>query len=232
MTFSIVGLCKESNQIGICTVSASISHGGHCPFISTMVGAVITQARTNSFHGPHILEMMGKGIHPKVALDASLRSDENFEYRQVGALNWEGEGAAFTGRSTRDWKGHVIGQDFVACGNLVVGEQVVNAISESFRNSAGMPLARRLMDAIAAGQGAGGELGGPHSAALLLDTNQRNPMWPIAVDLRIDWAQDAIQSLRAAYEEWIAHVGRLKEEPITKYYPLTSNIGMDGALIY
>ncbi|TEA79662.1 DUF1028 domain-containing protein [Allopusillimonas ginsengisoli] len=232
MTFSIVGLCKESNQIGICTVSASISHGGHCPFLSSTVGAVITQARTNSFHGHHILQLMEKGIPPKDALEASLRCDSNREYRQVGALNWNGEGAAFTGTSTRDWKGHVIGNDFVACGNLVIGKQVVDAIGEAFSRSKNISLAQRLMGAIEAGQLAGGELGGPHSATLLLDTNKRNPMWPVSVDLRIDWAENAITALRQAYQEWVAHVGRLKNEPITKFYPLTTEIGMDGALIY
>jgi uncharacterized Ntn-hydrolase superfamily protein len=58
-------------------------------------------------------------------------------------------------------------------------------------------LAERLMQALLAGQAAGGEEGPVHSAGLLVYGDQH---WPI-VDLRLDWVDsDPVQALNAAWK--------------------------------
>ncbi|MCM3082206.1 DUF1028 domain-containing protein, partial [Brevibacillus invocatus] len=43
MTFSIVGRCPETGQLGIAISSSSIAVGARCPWVRAGVGAVATQ---------------------------------------------------------------------------------------------------------------------------------------------------------------------------------------------
>lgn len=43
MTFSIIGRCQETGQVGIAISSSSIAVGARCPWVRAGVGAVSTQ---------------------------------------------------------------------------------------------------------------------------------------------------------------------------------------------
>jgi uncharacterized Ntn-hydrolase superfamily protein len=93
----------------------------------------------------------------------------------------------------------VAGEQCVAAGNLLASSGVIEAMVAAFENGEGC-LATRLMNALQAGQEAGGEAGAVHSAALSVVGDLT---WPI-VDLRVDWAEEnpigELGKLWSAYE--------------------------------
>jgi len=74
MTFSIVGRCARSGQLGIAISSSSIAVGARCPWVRTGVGAVATQNVTLPALGPRVLDLLESGkIDPAAALDRARR---------------------------------------------------------------------------------------------------------------------------------------------------------------
>src|ERR1700758_636436 len=84
MTFSIVGRCEETGQLGIAISSSSIAVGARCPWVRAGVGAVATQNVTLPALGPQILDSLEHAqLDPAAALDHALGANAWSEYRQV-----------------------------------------------------------------------------------------------------------------------------------------------------
>jgi len=112
----------------------------------------------------------------------------------------KGDIEAYTGSDCRDWAGHIIGEDYVVFGNVLAGEQVVQAMADAFENSSTCSLDERLLLSIEAGQKAGGQNVSGHSlpelssmlrvydynADPLVFANGRLPVLDLRVDLDID----------------------------------------------
>ncbi len=168
-TFSIVGLDPNTGEIGVAVQSKFIAVGAVVPWARAGVGAVATQSFANVGYGPRALELLGAGKPPAEVVSILTADDPGRARRQVGVLSAEGEAAQFTGDGCLGWAGGICGDGFAAQGNILAGREVVEAMAESFRASAGKaPLAQRLIDALAAGQAAGGDRRGRQSAALLV----------------------------------------------------------------
>lgn len=139
-----------------------------------------------------------------------LKEDPDRETRQVIIIDKEGRTAAFTGTETIEWKGHLIGKGYVAAGNMLVGSEVIEAMSQAFEGSEG-ELAERLMIALEAGEEAGGDKRGKKSAALLVASMEQVGL-PQLLDLRVDKHLDPVRELRRTFEgykEW------MKKQPRT-----------------
>ncbi|APA89503.1 DUF1028 domain-containing protein (plasmid) [Paraburkholderia sprentiae WSM5005] len=186
MTFSIVGRCAKTGQLGIAISSSSIAVGARCPWARAGVGAVATQNVTLPALGPQILDLLeSERVAADVALGRALSASEWSEYRQVTVVDSEGRTALFTGKEALGLHHAVAGNQCVAAGNLLAGKPVIDAMVKAFEGAQGA-LADRLLHAMHAAIEAGGEAGPVHSAALkIVDT----PIWPV-VDLRVDWADD------------------------------------------
>jgi uncharacterized Ntn-hydrolase superfamily protein len=186
MTFSIVGRCPESGQLGIAISSSSIAVGARCPWLRAGVGAVATQNVTLPALGPQILDLLENGqLDPAAALDRVLDASEWSEYRQVTVIDGEGRTAFFSGKEALGTYHAVAGKQCVAAGNMLAGIEVIEAMLPAFEQASGT-LAYRLLAAMHAAIAAGGEAGLVHSAALKI---VGDVSWPI-VDLRVDWADD------------------------------------------
>ncbi|SDV51555.1 DUF1028 domain-containing protein [Chitinasiproducens palmae] len=186
MTFSIIGRCPETGQLGIAISSSSICVGARCPWVRAGVGVVATQNVTLPALGPQILDLLdGAQLVPQQALDRALDANGWSQYRQVTVLDSQGRGASFSGTETLGTHGAVHGEQCVAAGNMLAGTAVVETMARAFENAPGL-LAERLLAAMRAGLAAGGEAGPVHSAALQVVGDL---VWPI-VDLRVDWADD------------------------------------------
>lgn len=186
MTFSIVGRCANTGQLGIAISSSSISVGARCPWARAGVGVVATQNVTLPALGPQILDLLERErIAPDAALDRALKNSEWSEYRQVTVIDAHGRTAFFTGNEALGTHNAVAGDQCVAAGNMLAGKHVIEAMVPAFERAQG-PLADRLLLAMRAALDAGGEAGPVHSAALKVVDAQ---VWPI-VDLRVDWADD------------------------------------------
>ena len=183
MTFSIVGRCAETGQLGIAITSSSIAVGARCPWLRPGVGAVATQNITLPALGPQVLEHLEFGLTPAQALDRTLTRNGYSQFRQLSAIDHLGRTAHFTGSETLGTRHALTGEQCVAAGNLLANLAVVETLVHSFENSEGQ-LADRLLTALVAAMAVGGEAGPVHSAALVVVGELT---WPI-VDLRIDWA--------------------------------------------
>lgn len=204
MTFSIVGRCAETGQLGIAISSSSIAVGARCPWLRPGVGAVASQNITLPALGPEVLDALESGLAPIQAVDQVLTRNGYSQYRQLTAIDHLGRTAHFSGGETLGTHSALAGEQCVAAGNMLAEAAVIAAMVEAFEAAEGQ-LADRLLAALAAGQVAGGEAGPVHSAALVVVGELT---WPI-VNLRVDWADaDPIGELG---ELWQAYRPQLQD---------------------
>lgn len=204
MTFSIVGRCAETGQLGIAISSSSIAVGARCPWLRAGVGAVSSQNITLPALGPQILDGLADGLAPATALDQALSSNGYGQYRQVAVVDAQGRTAPFSGSHALGTHNAVAGDQCVAAGNLLASSAVIERMVEAFERSEGC-LAARLLTALQAGQAAGGEAGAVHSAALSVVGDLT---WPI-VDLRVDWADE--NPIGELHKLWTAYEPQLQD---------------------
>ena len=198
MTFSIVGRCADTGQLGIAISSSSIAVGARCPWLRPGVGAVSTQNITLPALGPDVLDLLERGLAPAAALDKSLTSNGYSQYRQLTAIDHLGRTVHFSGSETLGTHNGVAGEQCVAAGNMLADRAVIEAMVLAFEQGEGQ-LADRLLAAMHAAIDAGGEAGPVHSAALVVVGELT---WPI-INLRVDWADERpiteLQKLWDAY---------------------------------
>lgn len=199
MTFSIVGRCAETGQLGIAISSSSIAVGARCPWVRAGVGAVATQNVTLPALGPQILDLLeSQKLDPADALERALGRNGWSQYRQVTVIDNLGRTALFSGQEALGLHNAVAGEQCVAAGNLLARPEVIEAMVEAFETTPGL-LAERLLAAMQAAMAAGGEAGPVHSAALSVVDDLT---WPI-VDLRVDWADhDPIGQLAGLWQAY------------------------------
>jgi len=193
-----VARCPKTLALGVCVSTAAPAVGSRVPHVEARIGAIATQAKTNVLYGINGLKLLKMGLSPQTALETMLKEDSDRESRQVIIIDRKGRSVAFTGRETCDWKGHLIGKDYVVAGNMLVGNSVVDAMAEAFESSEG-ELSERLMKALEAGQKAGGDKRGKTSAALLVAQKGQVGTHPL-LDLRVDEHQDPVRELRRVFE--------------------------------
>jgi uncharacterized Ntn-hydrolase superfamily protein len=199
MTFSIIGRCRQTGQLGVAISSSSIAVGARCPWVRAGVGVVATQNVTLPSLGPQILDLLeSRELSADAALEAAIGAHEWRAYRQVSVVDREGRTAMFTGAEALGLHQAMAGEQCVAAGNMLADTQVIDSMVQAFESSAGA-LADRLLAAMHAAVRAGGEAGPVHSAALKIADTQ---VWPI-VDLRVDWADnDPIGELDALWHAY------------------------------
>jgi len=196
-TFSMVARCPKTFSLGVCTSSAAPAVRSRVPHVEAEVGAIATQANTNLLYGLNGLKLLKKGFLPKTTLENLLIEDADRETRQVIIIDKQGRTAAFTGKGTINWKGHIIGEDYTVAGNMLVGSRVIEAMAQTFEDSEGK-LAERLMEALEAGQEAGGDRRGKTSAALVVANKEQNGTSSF-IDLNVDRHQNPVKELRRIF---------------------------------
>jgi uncharacterized Ntn-hydrolase superfamily protein len=195
-TFSIVAFDPETDALGVAVQSKFLAVGTIVPWARAGVGAVATQAMANYNYGPRGLNLMSRGTTAAETVEALISADDEREHRQLGVVDAEGRAATFTGSECFEWAGGATGNHYAAQGNILVGGETVEAMANTFENTVG-DLAGRLLAALDAGQGAGGDSRGKQSAALLVvregggygGNNDR------LLDLRVDDHPEPIREL-------------------------------------
>lgn len=187
MTFSIVARDPDNGDVGVAVASKFLAVGSVVPWARAGAGAVATQSFANVGFGPNGLELLAQGLDAETVLARLLDADEEREQRQVGIVDRSGSAATFTGNACHTWAGGVTGSGFAAQGNILAGEQVVQAMAEAYQSSEG-ELAERLLAALHAGDLAGGDRRGRQSAALYVARagGSYGGLLDRYVDLRVD----------------------------------------------
>lgn len=166
-TFSIVAYDPLRQEWGVAVQSKFPAVGAVVPWARAGAGAVATQAYANLTYGPRGLELMASGLSAADAIRTLTGADEGRSHRQVAMVDAQGRAAAFTGAECTAWAGHIVGEGFACQGNILV-PGTVEAMAARFaavRGGAG-ELADWLVDALEAGQAAGGDSRGRQSAAV------------------------------------------------------------------
>ncbi len=195
-TFSIVAFDPASEELGIAVQSKFLAVGSVVPWARAGVGAVATQAMANVSYGPRGLDLMAEGRTAEETVQELVAADEGRADRQIGVVDARGRAATFTGDDCFSWAGGVTGGHYAAQGNILVGEETVQAMARVYEKADG-DLASRLLAALDAGQEAGGDSRGRQSAALLVvrQAGGYGGQSDRVVDLRVDDHPDPIKEL-------------------------------------
>lgn len=203
MTFSIIARCPATGQFGAAVSSSSPAVAARCVRARAGVGAAVSQNITDPALGPLILEAMGQGHSPERALQ-SLAERPFINYRQLMAIDATQAPAIFTGSNALGRLASAKGEHAACAGNMLASLDVPAAMLSAFERTPGS-LAERLMQAMLAGQAAGGEEGPVHSAGLLVVADLD---WPI-VDLRMDWVERC--PVETLYEAWNVYEPQIQD---------------------
>jgi uncharacterized Ntn-hydrolase superfamily protein len=216
-TYSIAACDLDAAQWGVAVQSKFLSVGSVVPWAEPHVGAIATQAYANPRYGPNGLALLREGRSAQEAVDELTAADDGRDHRQLGIVDAQGNAATYTGKECLEWAGGRTGPGYAAQGNILVSEATVDALAESFEGNADPPLAERLLDCLAAAQGAGGDRRGQQSASLLVVERDGGyaGLSDSLVDLRVEDHERPIEELRRIYglhqaifgetprEEWV-----------------------------
>lgn len=195
MTYSIVARDPATGHLGVAVASRFFAVGGIVPHIRGRIGAVATQAFVNPTYGTDGLQMLAAGQSPAAILRGLTARDDGHPQRQVHMIGMTGKPVAFTGAECIDWAGHLVAEDVSVAGNMLEGPQVVAETLRAYAQTAGKPMAERLLIALQAGEDAGGDKRGRQSAAIKVFRDQ-DYAW---LDIRADDDPDPLAELHRLY---------------------------------
>jgi len=198
MTFSIAARCARTGAFGLSISTSNISVGSRCPFARAKVGAVLTQHRTDPRLGPRGLDLLASGCSAQEAINALVASTPHIGWRQLAVIDPAGRTASYGGGNISSIHNEVHGKDCIAIGNIIANSEVPVAMARAFEADPGLHIGERVLRALEAGIGAGGENGPVRSAALYVVHEQDFPL----VDLRVDAHDQPIGALRLLWEEY------------------------------
>jgi uncharacterized Ntn-hydrolase superfamily protein len=198
MTWSIVARDPHTGQIGIAVATCAFAVGALVPSVETGIGAVASQAMVNPFYGPRGLALLLAGDSPQEAIGTLTAADEGRADRQLHLMRADGRNAAYTGTACVPWCGHEVRENFSVAGNMLAGPEVVRDTVASFEASAGRPLFARFLEALRAGEAAGGDKRGRQSAAMLIHDAEEYPL----LDIRVDDHADPLAELGRLVGVW------------------------------
>lgn len=206
MTFSIVAVDRETGDLGVAVASKFIAAGSIVPWVKLGVGAVATQAWANVKFGPVILALLEEGYTPRRAVEAVLSVDPRREHRQIGVVDAKGEAYAFTGKECLPYAGHIVGDGYAVQGNILAGEEVLEAMARAYESTRG-ELVDKLLAALKAGDEAGGDRRGKQSAAVVVvrrcgGYGGCEEGVGKYVDLRVDDHPDPVNELIRLFKIW------------------------------
>lgn len=196
-TYSIVAIDRETGEMGAAVQSHWFSVGSSVIWAEAGIGAICTQSFIEASYGPLGLELMRAGKTAEEALAGLLRADRFEAVRQVAMIDAAGRVSAHTGKSCIPEAGHFVGDGFSCQANLMLKNTVWNAMAEAFKNTRG-ELVDRLMAALEAAQGEGGDIRGKQSAAIIVVKGKSSGVWwkDRIYDLRVEDHPEPLAELK------------------------------------
>jgi len=196
-TYSIVARDPASGQLGVAVQSHWFSVGSSVPWAESGVGAIATQSFIDPSYGALGLELMRTGKSAEMALAGLVQADRTPEVRQVGMIDSSGGTAAFTGDLAIQFACDRQGDGFTVQANLMRHSTVCDAMYAAYTTTVG-DLAARLVAALHAAEGEGGDIRGRQSAALLVVAAEPSgrPWEDRIFDLRVEDSADPLAELQ------------------------------------
>ncbi len=193
MTYSIVARDQNTGELGVAVQSHWFAVGPIVPWARPGVGAVATQANVAVAYGPRALDGLQRGESPAAVLARLVADDPQRDSRQVAVVTADGTAVAHTGADCMRFAGDIQGEGVSCQGNIMASPAVWPAMLEAFADAEGT-LTRRLLTALLAAEGAGGDLRGRQSAAILVVPAAGEP-WETVASLRVEDHPDPLVEL-------------------------------------
>jgi len=196
-TYSIVARDLATGELGAAVQSHWFSVGSNVIWAEPGIGAVATQSFIDPSYGPLGLNLMRAGKSAAQALTALLAADEHEDVRQVGMVDARGTVANHTGNNAIVEFCNLTGSSFAVQANLMWKSTVCSAMFEAFENAEG-DIAERMLAALEAAEGEGGDIRGKQSVALLVVSGDiSQPAWGGRIfDLRIEDHAEPLPEMR------------------------------------
>jgi uncharacterized Ntn-hydrolase superfamily protein len=166
-TFSIAARDPDSGDFGVAVQSKFFGVGAVVPWAKAGIGAIATQSLANVTYGERGLALLQAGWTAQSVVNYLTQTDPGRADRQVGVVDRFGNAAQYTGEGCHAWAGGQTGSGFCVQGNILVSQDTTDAMAHAFTTSTGS-FPERLIDALQAGQAAGGDSRGQQSASLLV----------------------------------------------------------------
>jgi len=208
-TFSIVGRCPKTGDMGVATASKYLAVGAVVPWAEEGVGAVATQHWGSPRMAQRALALMRDGHQPKQVLSQLIADDgEKAVTRQLALMDAQGRKAAWTpALDTADPNAKYFGQleleNAIVLGNTLAGPQVLEAMRAKFLEleKTDVSVAWRLLAALKAGDDAGGDHRGRQSAGIVVVAGRKGTAENIhKVNYRVDDHAAPIDELIRIYK--------------------------------
>lgn len=196
-TYSIVARDAATGQLGVAVQTHWFAVGSVVTWARPGVGAVATQSFVLESYGPLGLDLMAAGLSADEAMTALVSADGSASMRQVAMVDAEGDVAVHSGGDAILEVCDRTGRGFTVQANMMKNPGVCDAMTEAYRTASG-DLAARMMAALEAAQGLGGDVRGRQSAALLVVSGDATlPAWSGRVfDIRVDDHRAPLVELR------------------------------------
>ncbi len=215
-TYSIVAADPERAEMGVGVQSHFFAVGSAVPWIEPGVGVIATQSLVNRQYGPDGLALLRRGHSAEEVVEELTRKDEAKEYRQLavlsagalaGLVDAEGENygesgitgllAAHTGDKCIREAGDTQGRYYSVQANMMEHPGVPEAMAQAFEESEGA-LGERILAALEAAEGLGGDIRGKQSASLYVASipSRGQTAYEMPVNLRIDDNPEPLAELR------------------------------------
>src|SRR6266404_5876143 len=213
MTYSIVARCPRTGQFGIGIAGYSIAIGLYCDgAVRANTGVTLTLGFPNPQNNYLAINLLAQGRTAGQALTELIGNDADSEYRQIALVDRENNAVAHTGAALHKWAGHRIGKGYVAFGDGLAGQQVVDALAAGFEAAPQAGLDEQLLAALEAGRDAGGMTGAkgrlPERSAAMVVLGNRTYN---EVDLRVDLHDRAVEELRRIYVDYKPSIAYYEE---------------------
>ena len=166
-TYSIVARDPATGEMGVAVQSHWFAVGSIVTWAEAGVGVVATQSLVEPAYGPKGLELMRQGTPAPKALAQLIAADTGRNGRQVAMIDATGAVDAYTGPGAIAAAGHHVGAQYSVQANMMGKPTVWPAMAKAFE-AAGGSLADRLIAALEAAEGEGGDVRGRQSAAIVV----------------------------------------------------------------
>jgi uncharacterized Ntn-hydrolase superfamily protein len=196
-TYSIVARDLATGEMGVAVQSHYFSVGPTVVWAEAGVGVVATQSLVEVSYGPMGLSLMREGKTSQDALAALLAVDKAKDGRQVAMIDTHGNVAAYTGPKSIFAAGHKSGDNYSCQANLMAKETVWPAMAKAYENTKGT-LAERMVAALEAAEGEGGDIRGRQSVAIVVVSGTKTgDFWKDRIlDLRVEDNPQPLKELR------------------------------------
>ena len=206
MTFSLLSLDKNTGTFAGATATGNLCVGGWVLRGQTHVGMTASQgAEPSVLWGEETLVQMQRGLSAPDAVEHATLTDPQRDWRQLAAIDSYGVASAFSGNQNGMIIDEIVEDGLILTGNILSNKTVLARMRDTFIGS-DSPIEDKLIAALRAGAGAGGDSRGLMSAALLVLPPDSPPL-----TLRVDFDESPIDRLEAlvqktrepAYRAWM-----------------------------